>query len=95
VSRLAELRARRSVLIARAQREREGIAAGLEHFAAPLKVVDAGLGVALWLRKRPEVAGLAAALAVAIGTRRGLRWMRFALAAWQAWRWVSAESARG
>jgi len=95
VSRLAELRARRGVLIARTQREREGIAAGLEHFAVPLKVVDAGLSVALWLRERPEVAGLAAALAVAIGTRRGLRWVRFGLAAWQAWRWVSAGSARG
>jgi len=95
VSRLADLRARRSVLIARAQREREGIAAGLEHFAAPLKVVDAGLSVALWLRARPELAGFAAALALAIGARRGFRWMRLGLAAWQAWRWVSAGSAQG
>ena len=95
MSRLAKLRARRGLLIERAQRERESIASGLDQLAVPLKVADAGWSVVLWLRERPGAAGIAAALAVAIGARRGFRWMRFALAAWQAWRWMSARSARG
>jgi hypothetical protein len=95
LSRLAELRARRALLIARAQREREGIASGLDQLAVPLHIADAGWRVALWLRERPGAAGIAAALAVAIGARRGFRWMRFALAAWQAWRWMSARGAGG
>ena len=94
MSRLDELRARRGVLIARVQRQREDIAWELERLAAPLKIVDAGWTVAKWLRERPAVSGIAAALAVAIGARRGLRWIRFGLAAWQAWRWVSARSAQ-
>ena len=93
MTRLAELRARRALLIARAQREREGIASGLDQLAVPLKIADAGWSVALWLRERPAATGIAAALAVAIGARRGFRWMRFGLAAWQAWRWMSARSA--
>jgi hypothetical protein len=92
--RLDELRARRGVLIARSQRQREDIAWGLERLAVPLKVVDAGWNVAKWLRERPAVAGIAAALAAAIGARRGLHWIRLGLAAWQAWRWVSARSAQ-
>jgi hypothetical protein len=95
MSRLAVLRTRRALLIERAQREREGIASGLAQLAIPLKVADAGWSVALWLRERPGAAGIAAALAVAIGARRGFRWMRFALAAWQAWRWMSARAVHG
>jgi hypothetical protein len=94
VTRLDELRARRALLLARARTDRVAIAAGLERLAVPLKIADAGWNLALWLRERPAVAGVATALAAAIGARRGLRWIRFGLAAWQAWRWVHARSAQ-
>jgi hypothetical protein len=94
MSRLDELQARRALLIAYAQRDRYAIASGLESLEVPLKIADAGWSGATWLRERPGAAGVVAALAVAIGARRGMRWMRFGLAAWQAWRWMSARRAQ-
>ncbi|HZQ74597.1 MAG TPA: YqjK family protein [Burkholderiales bacterium] len=93
MSRLGMLQERRAALLAQAQRDREAIAAGIEPFSGVLRVADAGWSLVAWMRERPVAAGLAAAIAVALGARRGLRWMRLGLAAWQAWRWMRERRA--
>ena len=94
MKRLEELRARRARLLARAQSEREQLALGLQPVTGALKVLDTAWAAVLWLRERPLLAVAAAALALAAGPRRGLRWIRLALGAWQAWRWMSERGAR-
>ena len=46
------------------------------------------------MRERPLLVAAAAALALAAGPKRGLQWVRLAIGAWQAWRWVGERGAR-
>ena len=94
MKRLDELRARRVRLLARAQREREQLALGLQPFTGPLKVLDTAWAAFRWLREQPLLIAAAAAVALVTGPRRALRWIRLALGAWQAWRWISERGAR-
>lgn len=93
MSALAELAAERARLRLRAQSEREKLARDLAPLAGALRIVDQGWAGAKWLQaqllERPLVVGAALIIVIAARPRRALRWLRFALSAWQTWRWLS------
>ena len=86
---LEELAARRGRLIERARGEREKIAGALAPLAGALNVIERGRAAYRWLRERPLLVAAAIALTLLARPRRGLRLLRFALGAWQAWRWAA------
>ena len=94
MTRLDELLERRGRLLARARAERAQLSGSLAPLMGAVKALDAAWAAVRWMRERPLLVAAAAALALAAGPRRGLQWVRLAIGAWQAWRWVSERGAR-
>ena len=85
-----EIRAERARLLARAEVERERVAAQLRAWEAPLALVDRGVAAARCVRRHPEWALGAAIVLGVLRPRRALAWARNGLIAWRAFRSVSA-----
>ncbi len=87
--RLAEVRARRELLVARSAVQRDALALLVEGAHAPLEVADQGLRVLRYARAHPAVIVLAVAALVALSPKRSFRWARRATALWQGYRWAA------
>jgi len=76
--------ARRSLIIGEIARQRLSLAQQAESLAAPLVLVDQGLGVLRYVRRHPVLAAAAVALVLALrpGAREGT-WLGRGLLAWQ------------
>ena len=94
MNRLAEIRARRAHLMARAAVQRERICVQLRAWEAPLALADRGYATARYVRRNPQWIVTAVVLLVVLRPRRALIWARNGLIAWRAWRWIS-QSLRG
>ena len=90
MSTIAEIRARRELLLAEAARQRQTLTISYAALAGPATVVGAGLNVVAWLRQHPLVVGAAAALAVILRPRRALKFAGRSLALWRTVRTVSS-----
>ena len=91
---LDAIRAKRSLLLARAAVERERISVQLRAWEAPLALVDRSLALARAVRRHPQWIIAAAVVIAILRPRRAFAWMRRGFIAWRAWRWV-AVSLRG
>lgn len=85
-SRIAQLEARRSVLIARAAEQRVVLAGAAEPWRRPLAIADRGVAMVRFFKRYP--AFLAAACVVLLVLKPGptFRWGRRGYFAWRAWR---------
>jgi hypothetical protein len=87
-SRLAEIRARRERLVAKAGAQREEVALLLAPWRGPLHMADRGLAAAEYIRAHPGIVVVAAAALVILSPRRAFRWARRAYAVWRGYRWT-------
>jgi hypothetical protein len=92
--RLAEIRTRRELLLARSAVEREALALELERWRAPLGLADRGFRVVQYLGRHPGVLVLLVAALVALSPKRALRWAGAAVAVWRGYRSAAALLAR-
>lgn len=77
---------RKERLIARAQRQRSEIAAGLRRWEQPMSVIERGISIARYLKAHPVLVVVAVAAAAVLGRRNFTRWIGSGLVAWRAWR---------
>ena len=77
---------RRERLLARVDRQRESIAAELERWEQPMKVVERGVSVARYLKAHPLFVVIAVVTAAVAGRRNLARWAGTGLVAWRTWR---------
>ncbi len=89
MSRLEDIRQRRSELLARAAVERERLWAQLAAWERPVAMLDRGVRAVRRLRAHPEWAFAAACILVLLRPRGALLWVRRGFAAWRLWRWAS------
>jgi hypothetical protein len=82
--RLAELRARRELLLARSAVQRDALAL----------LVDRGFRVVQYAREHPGAILLAVAVLVALSPKRAFRWAGRATAIWRGSRWAVAAIRR-
>jgi hypothetical protein len=87
--RLAEVRARRERLVAKAAAQRDEMALLLEPWHRPLAVADRGVTLAVYLRERPAIVLVAVAALVVLAPKRAFRWARRAYALWRGYRWAA------
>jgi hypothetical protein len=88
--RLAEIRARRELLLARSALQRDTLALLVQQWRAPFELADRGVRIARYAREHPGALLAAIAVLVALAPKRALRWAGSALALWRGYR-----SARG
>jgi len=89
MNRLAEIRARRGHLMARASVQRDRIGVLLHAWEAPLALADKSVAAVRCVRRNPQwIVGAVVLLAV-LRPRRAYNWARNGLIAWRAWRWFS------
>jgi hypothetical protein len=91
MSQVAEIRAKRAQLLARAAVERERIAVQLRAWEAPLALVDKSVAVGRAIRRHPQWIVAAAVAFAVLRPRRAFAWARNGLIAWRAWRSISAS----
>jgi hypothetical protein len=84
--RLAEIHARRELLLARSAVQRDALALLVERWHTPLELADRGYRVVQYARGHPGVLLAAVAALVALAPKRALRWTGSAMAAWRAYR---------
>jgi hypothetical protein len=84
--RLAEIRARRKLLLTRSAVQRDALALQVERWRAPLGLADRGFRVAQYLGRHPGVLVLLVAVLVALSPKRAIRWAGPALAIWRGYR---------
>jgi hypothetical protein len=84
--RLAEIHARRELLLARSAVQRDTLALLTERWHAPLELADRGYRVVRYARGHPGALLLAVALIVALAPKRALRWAGTAIAVWRGYR---------
>jgi len=89
-----ELARRKERLIARAEAQRTGIAASFEGLRTPIAVADRALAVACFFKEHPLLLAAVIAAATALRRRNLIGLLGRGLAAWRAWRWLSAWSAK-
>jgi hypothetical protein len=87
--RLAQVRARRERLIAKAAAQRDEMALLLEPWRGPLAVADRGVTVAAYLREHPSIVIVAVAALVVLAPKRAFRWARRAFGVWRGYRWAA------
>ena len=85
---IAEIRARREQLIADAARQRDEFSRNYSTLEGPARLVDRGIGLVGWLRKRPLVVGVVTAVLVVIRPRGALKLAGRGLFAWRALRTI-------
>lgn len=88
--RLAQIRARRERLVAKAAVEREAMGMTLAPLSGPLAVADRGVSAVTYLRDHPAIVFVASAAFVVLSPRRAFRWARRAYALWRGYRLVAA-----
>jgi hypothetical protein len=86
--RLAQIRARRERLLAKAAAQREEVALLLAPWHGPLAVADKGVAVAVYVREHPSIIVVAVAALVVLSPKRAFRWARRAFAVWRGYRWA-------
>lgn len=91
---LAELHARRALLLERATHERDEVARLVRATTPPVKVVEWGLRALRLLRSKPVIVGSALAAATILRPGRAMRWSLRAWAAWQAWQRIRGNRDR-
>jgi hypothetical protein len=84
--RLAEIHARRELLLARSALQRDTLALLVQQWRAPLEVADRGLRVVRYARGHPGALLAAVGLIVALAPKRALRWAGSVLALWRGYR---------
>ncbi len=88
--RLAEIRARRELLLARSAVQRDALALLVERARAPIELADRGFRIVQYAREHAGAVLLAVAVFAALSPKRALRWAGAAMAIWRGYR-----SARG
>jgi hypothetical protein len=88
MKKIAEIRARRELLIAEASRQRHGLAVQYSAFEGPASVFDVGLNVLGWLRQHPLAVGAIAAALFALRLRRALRLAGHGMFIWRSLRTI-------
>ena len=86
--RLAEIRARRELLLARSAVQRDALALLAERWRAPLELADRGIRTVRYAREHPGALLLAVAALVALSPKRAFRWARRAILFWRGYQWV-------
>jgi hypothetical protein len=84
--RLAEIHARRELLLARSALQRDTLALLVQRWHAPLELADRGVRVVRYARENPGALVAAVAVLVALAPKRALRWAGSALALWRTYR---------
>jgi hypothetical protein len=87
--RLAEIRARRELLLVRSAVQRDALALLVDAMRAPLELADQGVRLVRYARAHPGAILLAVAALVALSPRRVFRWGRRAVTFWQGYRWAA------
>jgi hypothetical protein len=93
-TRLAEIRARRELLLARSAVQRDALALLFQRCRAPLDLADRGFRVVQYAREHPGAILLAVAVLVALSPKRALGWAGRATAIWRGYRWAVAALGR-
>ena len=94
IRRLAEIRARRELLLARSAVQRDALALLVQRWRAPLALADHGLRTVRYAREHPGALLLAVAALVALSPKRAFRWARRAILFWRGYRWAVAALGR-
>jgi hypothetical protein len=84
--RLAEIHARRALLVARSAVQRDALEVIVQRWRAPVGLVDQGLRLVHYARAHPGAVLLAVAALLALSPRRTLRWARRGVLAWRGYR---------
>lgn len=92
--RLAEIHARRELLLARSAVQRDALALLVQRWRAPLELAGRGVRAVRYAREHPGALLLVVVLLVALSPKRALRWAGSALAIWRGYRTASATLAR-
>jgi hypothetical protein len=92
--RLAEIRARRELLLARSAVQRDALALLVQRWHAPLDLADRGFRVVQYAREHPGAVLLAVAALAALSPKRALRWTGPAMAIWRGYRWAATALGR-
>ena len=92
--RLAEIRARRELLLARSAVQRDTLALFVQRWRAPLELADQGIRVVRYAREHPGAVLLAVAAFAALSPKRAFRWARRAVLFWRGYRWAVAALGR-
>jgi hypothetical protein len=92
--RLIEVARHKERLIARAEVQREAIAAGFRGLEAPASVIDRGLEVVRFLKAHPVVVAAGVAVIVALRRRSIMSIASTGLAAWRVWRTLATWAVR-
>jgi hypothetical protein len=85
---ITEIRARRERLVADAARQRNVFSKNCSTLEGPASLLDRGIGLVGWLRKRPLVVGAVTAILVVIRPRGALKLAGRGLFAWRAMRTI-------
>ena len=86
--RLAEIRARRELLLARSAVQRDSLALLAQRWRAPLELADQGIRTVRYAREHPGALLLAVAALVALSPKRAFGWARRAILVWRGYQWV-------
>ena len=85
---LAEIRARRELLLAKSAVQRDALALLVQRWRAPFDLADGGLRVVRYAREHPGAVLLAVAAFAALSPKRAFRWARRAVLFWRGYRWA-------
>lgn len=92
--RLAEIQARRELLLARSAVQRDALALLVQRWHAPLDLADRGFRVVQYAREHPGAILLVVAVLVALSPKRAFRWGGVAMAIWRGYRWAAKAVGR-
>lgn len=84
--RLAEIHARRAVLLARSEAQRDALALLVQRWRAPLALAGQGARIVRYAREHPAAILLAVAALAALSPKRALRWARRVILVWRGYR---------
>ncbi|MGH8683186.1 MAG: YqjK family protein [Burkholderiales bacterium] len=84
--RLAGIRARRELLLARSAVQREALALLVQRARAPLELADQGIRIVRYAREHPGAVLLAVAALAALSPKRAFGWARRAVPFWRGYR---------
>jgi hypothetical protein len=92
-ARLAAVEVKRTRLLERAAREREGVVLALQPLAQPLAFADHCVNAVRYVLSRPPLVAGAALLFAVLRPRRAIKWARRAFGLWQGYRWLTRKAA--
>jgi len=87
--RLAEIRARRELLLARSAVQRDALVLLVERLRPALELADRGLRTVRYAREHPGAILLAVAALAGLSPKRAFRWARRAILFWRGYRWAA------